>query len=288
MTLKQLEQFLMVADGDSISAVAERLYVSQPALTNAIQRLEKELGIELFDRINKQVVLNENGRIVRSYCVRLFDLLSEMEHTLQGRRQRRQFRLASDHPVVNALLTSANMSGDFDVRAVPPGAPTTFVQRLQGGECDVILTNRPVFSSFIRTEMLSEDSFLVNLPATDPLAASEALYACALSGHTVPNTRAGNESFAHHVLDRYFKGNNIQLRALTIEDTSTLDYHLRSSSHCCFISRVFSKYCPLEIPGRVNVPLADPALVVPYYISYLPEKDQMLRPLLEWIKTVLE
>ncbi len=288
MTLKQLEQFLMVANNGNISAVAEKLYVSQPALTNSIQRLEKELGVELFDRVNKQIILNENGKIARNYCVQMFDVLSEMEHTLQGRKQRRQFRLASDHPVVNALIASANMEENFDVRVVTPGSAASLVDKLKTESYDLILTNQPVSDPTVITKIIARDSFLVNLPQTDPLAVEPTLQASRLSGHTVLNTRAGQESYAHQILDTYFKSHKVQLRSVKIEDTSTLDYHLRNSSHCCFISRVFSKYCPLEIPGRVNIPLSDEELMVPYYISYLPRKEQLLLPLLDRLKDIFE
>lgn len=50
MEIRQLEYFLMVREAGSFTRAAERLYVSQPAVTNAVRSLEEELGIQLFDR----------------------------------------------------------------------------------------------------------------------------------------------------------------------------------------------------------------------------------------------
>lgn len=63
MELRQLEYFLMVSDLTSFTRAAERLYVSQPAVTNAVRSLEEELGIQLFDRSQHKVALTTEGKI---------------------------------------------------------------------------------------------------------------------------------------------------------------------------------------------------------------------------------
>ncbi|WP_110955582.1 LysR family transcriptional regulator [Anaerosinus massiliensis] len=63
MELRQLEYFLMVSKVNSFTRAAERLYVSQPAVTNAIRSLEEELGILLFDRSQKQALLTTEGQV---------------------------------------------------------------------------------------------------------------------------------------------------------------------------------------------------------------------------------
>ncbi len=63
MELRQLEYFLMVSKVNSFTRAAERLYVSQPAVTNAIRSLEEELGIQLFDRSQKQALLTTEGQV---------------------------------------------------------------------------------------------------------------------------------------------------------------------------------------------------------------------------------
>lgn len=67
MEIRQLEYFLAVADTGSFTRAAERLYVSQPAVTNAIRSLEEELGIMLFDRNQKLAALTSEGAIFASH-----------------------------------------------------------------------------------------------------------------------------------------------------------------------------------------------------------------------------
>lgn len=61
MTLQQLRYTVTVAEEGTISAAAEKLFVSQPSLTSAVRELEKELGIVIFQRTNRGVVVSREG-----------------------------------------------------------------------------------------------------------------------------------------------------------------------------------------------------------------------------------
>ena len=66
----------MVSKVNSFTRAAERLYVSQPAVTNAIRALEDELGIQLFDRSQKQALLTMEGTIFRKHVEQLMNGIS--------------------------------------------------------------------------------------------------------------------------------------------------------------------------------------------------------------------
>lgn len=76
MEIRQLEYFLMVREAGSFTRAAERLYVSQPAVTNAIRGLEEELGIQLFDRSQKIAALTAEGRIFASHVEKIMHGIS--------------------------------------------------------------------------------------------------------------------------------------------------------------------------------------------------------------------
>lgn len=61
MELRQLEYFVAVAADLNFSRAAERIHVVQSALSASVGRLEKELGIELFDRSKRQIALTAPG-----------------------------------------------------------------------------------------------------------------------------------------------------------------------------------------------------------------------------------
>ena len=62
MELTQLRYFQVAAYYEHISRAAAELNISQPALSTMISRLERELGVSLFDHNGRSIVLNQNGK----------------------------------------------------------------------------------------------------------------------------------------------------------------------------------------------------------------------------------
>ncbi len=75
MELLQLKYFKAVAEIGKISTAAESLFISAPALSTSIARLEKELGLKLFDRTNNHIQLNQQGQIFLRYVNQVFTTL---------------------------------------------------------------------------------------------------------------------------------------------------------------------------------------------------------------------
>jgi len=80
LEIRQLEYFLAVSRTLSFTRAAERLFVSQPAVTNAVRSLEDELGIQLFDRNQKQATLTTEGKI---FCAHIEQLMAGISNTLE-------------------------------------------------------------------------------------------------------------------------------------------------------------------------------------------------------------
>lgn len=79
MELRQLEYFQAVSRLGSITKAADRLHVAQPSVTVAIQKLERELGVTLFDRSQKNLVLTLEGQAFRQ---RVDDILGRLDDTV--------------------------------------------------------------------------------------------------------------------------------------------------------------------------------------------------------------
>ncbi len=77
MEILQLKYFSAAAAHEHITKAAEQLHIAQPALTQSIRRLEEELGVKLFDRSGRNIVLNETGRI---FFKRVSPILAELEN----------------------------------------------------------------------------------------------------------------------------------------------------------------------------------------------------------------
>lgn len=105
MDIRALEYFITVCELRNFTAAADRLYVSQPAITKAIHKLESELGLLLFDRNQKRVVLTEEGSVfyteARDILARLnsaLNLMNEYKNLTKG-----SFRIAIP-PMIGAYV----------------------------------------------------------------------------------------------------------------------------------------------------------------------------------------
>ncbi|MGN1394736.1 MAG: LysR family transcriptional regulator [Succinivibrionaceae bacterium] len=78
MTLTQIKYVIAVAESGSFNKASQLLYISQPSLSNAIQELEKELGITIFYRSGKGVALTNEGIEYLTYARQLFNQYEEL------------------------------------------------------------------------------------------------------------------------------------------------------------------------------------------------------------------
>src|SRR6516162_8662824 len=82
INLNHLAIFHAVAQTSSMTLGAERLDISQPAVSKQVQELERFLGVHLFDRIGRRVHLSQAGEILADYAERLFTLAHEAEEAM--------------------------------------------------------------------------------------------------------------------------------------------------------------------------------------------------------------
>jgi Transcriptional regulator len=82
MDISALQAFLAVADSASFSQAAERLFLTQPAVSKRIAVLEAELGTTLFDRVGRQVGLTEAGRALLPRARRIVDELEDSRRAI--------------------------------------------------------------------------------------------------------------------------------------------------------------------------------------------------------------
>jgi DNA-binding transcriptional LysR family regulator len=127
MELAELHVFVTVATERSFSRAATRLHRTQPAVSQAVRRLEDELGEKLFDRTVKDGRLTEAGRVLLDYAQRLMRLAEEAEGAVRELRdlQRGRVLIGANEAAVHVLLPvlarfrQAHPAIQVDIRRVP-------------------------------------------------------------------------------------------------------------------------------------------------------------------------
>ena len=115
MTLTQLNYIITIAETKSINKAAEQLYVSQPSLTSAVQELEKELGITLFNRSGRGVTLTNDGAEFLLYARQLYGQYETiLEKYGENGSLKKKFGVSTQHYSF-AVKAFVDMAKQFDM-----------------------------------------------------------------------------------------------------------------------------------------------------------------------------
>ena len=96
--------FYTVANAGNISKAAKELYISQPAISKSIQKLEENLGCKLFSRSSRGVVLTDEGQLLYGHVKEAFETL-----TLGEDKLKRSIDLGVGHLQIGVSSHSANL-----------------------------------------------------------------------------------------------------------------------------------------------------------------------------------
>ncbi|QLG89758.1 LysR family transcriptional regulator [Chitinibacter bivalviorum] len=110
-TLRQLEVFVAVGQGESVSRAAEQLKMSQSATSTALAELERQYEMRLFDRVGKRLQLNELGALLLPRAIELLDRAQSMDAMLNGEHGLGPLRVGATLTIGNYLATL--LIGDF-------------------------------------------------------------------------------------------------------------------------------------------------------------------------------
>ena len=145
-----LRYFWVIAHERSLTRAAERLHVSQSALSVQLRQLEQRLGHALFDRGNRRLTLTEAGRVALEHADTIFRTGDELLNTLGGRgtRSRQILRVGS----------VATLSRNFQLDFLRPVLART--------EIEVIVHSGSLRELLIQLGALALDLVLANQPVT--------------------------------------------------------------------------------------------------------------------------
>jgi DNA-binding transcriptional LysR family regulator len=164
MDIAALKTFLAVAQERSFSRAAAKVHRTQPAVSQAVRRLEVDLGEQLFDRSSKNGTLTDAGKVLQNYGQRLVRLAEETESAMRELRRHSYPDIA------------------IDVRRVPARQIAVEVQ--QGSLDFGALTFRPTEEGLLEIPVGSDELVLLVSPSHE-LAGRRHVTMSELSGHPV-------------------------------------------------------------------------------------------------------
>lgn len=184
MNLHALRLFCTAAEAGSVTRAAERLRISQPAVTAQIKKLETELGLRLLEADGRGVRLTEAGRLLADRAMRLFSLEADIERMLAEYREGRSgsVRIAATWLPANHLLPEPLAAfraerGEVELSLTTVNSTQAF-ERLLRCEADIAVIGggRPAPDGLACTPLI-EDEMLFAAPVDHPLAGRSAALA---------------------------------------------------------------------------------------------------------------
>ncbi len=177
MELFQLRYFLKVVEHSNFTRAAESCSVSQPALSQAIQKLEDELRQPLFERSGRQVSLSDAGRLLLPKAQQIVRLAEEARAAITDDGKTGCLRIAAIPTVAPYLVPELVQSFSQklpEVRLdVQEEVTDQALKRCRAGDVDVVLLALPVTTTDLDVEPLMEEELSLVLPVDHPLAQAD-------------------------------------------------------------------------------------------------------------------
>ncbi|PKH24345.1 LysR family transcriptional regulator [Enterobacterales bacterium CwR94] len=171
ITLRQVEVFSEVLKSGSTTQASQQLSLSQSAVSAALADLEGQLGVQLFDRVGKRLVLNEHGRLLYPRAVALLEQALEIEQLF--REDNGALRIAASSTIGNYLLPGmiAHYRRDFPRLPVElnVGNSLDVITAVADFRVDVGLIEGPCHMPDVITEPWLQDELVVFAAPDSPL-----------------------------------------------------------------------------------------------------------------------
>ncbi len=174
MNSKQLQYVLTLAREGTFSKAADALNITQPSLSQYIKKIEREIGIELFDRTNGDVRITDAGRVYLEAGRRILDIEHQMENAFTDLSAHKTgtlivgvapYRAAGMMPAIVSAFQKLHPGMHLIIRE---GTTAELVEGMERGEYDLALTLLPVDKRVFSYEKVVEEELVLAVPAAWP------------------------------------------------------------------------------------------------------------------------
>ena len=265
MEIRQLRYFVLAAQEENFNRAAQRLHISQPALSRRIRDLESELGVALFERDHKRVHLTAAGRCL---CEDALAILRNIDHAALKCRhvssgQAGELKIAfpesvvrhgvvaaafrefrSRHPLVNLQLTTM--------------APSSGTEAVRKGEVDAAFVYRgPEGDAGLLRLEIAVDEWLLAVPPSHPLARKPTVCLADLENEPFVWTRRDVDAGMHDRLLGACHAGGLRPRIIqhTVNESTRLSLVTAGMGVTFVISSIDSATAVIRKVADLSVPL---------------------------------
>jgi DNA-binding transcriptional LysR family regulator len=276
MNLNQLKIFYFAAKSGNLSVAAEELFITQPAVTKGIQRLQEFYELKFIDYVGKKLVLTDAGEVLFKIAEKIFDMETHAEESIRDFQQRKRGHIR---------ILSSESFGDYYlpeviipfckafplVRVSMNILPTELVvENTASLKCDIGFISYPVEREKLVVREILEDELIIITPRRHPLAGRHMLRARDLEGQ--PLIMHEEQSAPRRAIDDFVQRHGISIR-IPMELSSNRAIK-RAVEHGIGIALISRKVAKEEIEQKrlTALSLGDPAMKRKFFLVHHRDK----------------
>ncbi|MGN6167065.1 MAG: LysR family transcriptional regulator [Solirubrobacteraceae bacterium] len=290
--LRLIRYFVAVAEEGNVTRAAERLHISQPSLSTAMQQLESQLGVELVVRVGRRIEITPAGELLRERGRELLDQADAVVDEVRHRHDAGASRLSigvsptARYGIAQRLLVACTTEVPAVMLYTVENTTGALLRDTARGRIDLAITFcAPDPPPGVELFLLHDEPAVVHLPSGHPLAPRAQLTLEDLREETVLVAATDDShGFSNRVLAAFAAAG---MTPHTLADPYP-DLGLQAVREGLGIVIYLRSAFPAQLPGSAFIPL-NPPVRMPFHLAYrVPPKTTAVRSVLEVVRTLQE
>lgn len=265
----------------TLSKSAEELFISQPALSRSMNRLEEEIGVVIFNRSKNKITLNDNGKLAAGYAREIIRYEENAIDAIRAFDKRKStISIGSCAPIPLSELTEAvsilydgfTVSSKIDDR-------DKLLGELKSDAYDICIFNQEIEDEELICFKTCSEKLYLNIDKNHPLAKKEGIYLSELNNQDI--LLYSEIGFWYDLLKDKAPNANF----LVQHDNNTFNTLLNTTSFPSFVTnKSIRVYGRNQSNYKVLIPILDKEATANYYSVILKENHNKFAKLFEFIK----
>jgi len=212
-TIRNLKIFAEVYRTGNITKAAERLYLTQPAVSRAVIDLEKEYNVRLFERYHRHLLPTDAAHHLYTYSLQITGALDELDRFMRDSQREKTIRIGSTITIGNTILPSfvpsfTSLHPDTNIQVFIANG-SEIQKKLLVNELDIALIEDSIHEEDLTSLPFKEDELLLVLPLNHPLNNKKEISLSDITEYPLLLREPGSAN--REYLDNVFSANHLTL-----------------------------------------------------------------------------
>lgn len=225
MSIRHLRIFITVAECKKMSEAAQKLFITQPSVSQAIKEIEDHYGVKLFERLSKKLYITESGQYLLKYARHIVQSFDEMEMGLKNKGQNICLRIGATITVgscmINNIINKVEKENKDISTIVTVNNTETLESMLLNSELDVAIVEGVVSHKDLIAKPICTDKLIVVVGKNHKFYNRDDISILELNKEDVISREEGSGS--KKIFDNILKNYNIDVNVkLSSTDTQSI------------------------------------------------------------------